>query len=66
VPLFLGFLLAPFIARALPFGLDGRVAALIMHGDRWHVPKADRLLARFGLLRETRSPFQAWMAAAGI
>jgi len=28
-------LLSPFVAGALPFGLDGPVAALIMKTDRW-------------------------------
>ena len=34
--LVLGILLSPFLARLLPFGLDTRVAALVMHQDRWN------------------------------
>ena len=34
--LVLGILLSPFLARLLPFGLDSRVAALVMHQDRWN------------------------------
>lgn len=30
-----GLVLAPVVAGALPFGLDGRVAALILREDRW-------------------------------
>ena len=30
-----GLLLSPLVAGALPFGLDGRVAALILREDRW-------------------------------
>ena len=36
----IGLLLAPFLAGLLPFGLDGEVAALIMHADRWHAGSA--------------------------
>jgi hypothetical protein len=32
----LGLLISPVIARVLPFGWDGYVAAAIMSGDRWH------------------------------
>ena len=31
----LGLLISPAFARVLPFGWDGRVAAFIMHADRW-------------------------------
>jgi|SRR5579863_2783130 len=31
-----GLLMSPFVARTLPFGLDGRVAATIMGNDRWN------------------------------
>jgi hypothetical protein len=31
----LGLLVAPLLARLLPFGLDGRIAAMIMGEDRW-------------------------------
>jgi len=30
-----GILFSPFLAAVLPYGLDGRVAALIMQEDRW-------------------------------
>ena len=33
-------LLAPVLAAALPFGLDGQVAALVMRDDRWHAGSA--------------------------
>jgi hypothetical protein len=33
--LLVGLLMSPILARLLPFGLDGRVAAVIMRGDRW-------------------------------
>ena len=33
--LIVGLLTSPIFARLLPFGLDGRVAAVIMRGDRW-------------------------------
>ena len=31
-----GLIVSPLIAGLLPFGLDGRVAALVMKEDRWH------------------------------
>jgi len=33
--LIIGIVLSPFIAMALPFGLDGRVAAFVMNNNRW-------------------------------
>jgi hypothetical protein len=33
--LVVGLLVSPFVAGVLPFGLDSRIAALIMGGDRW-------------------------------
>lgn len=33
--LILGLIISPVIARWLPFGLDGRIAAFIMQADRW-------------------------------
>jgi hypothetical protein len=33
--LFLGLLISPVVARVLPFGWDGQVAAFIMQADRW-------------------------------
>ncbi|HEY4031326.1 MAG TPA: DUF6118 family protein [Caulobacteraceae bacterium] len=30
-----GLVISPFIASVLPFGLNARVAALVMHTDRW-------------------------------
>ena len=35
-----GLLVSPFVAGALPFGLDGRIAALIMKADRWDAGEA--------------------------
>jgi hypothetical protein len=40
VALVLGILLSPIIAAILPFGLDSRVAALILLQDRWHAGEA--------------------------
>ena len=31
-----GIIVSPFLARLLPFGLDGRMAATIMGADRWN------------------------------
>ncbi len=36
VALVLGLLISPVIARWLPFGLDGQIAAFIMQTDRWN------------------------------
>jgi Family of unknown function (DUF6118) len=36
----LGLLISPLFARLLPFGIDGRVAAFIMHADRWNAGAA--------------------------
>lgn len=38
--LLVGLLLSPLLARLLPFGLDGRVAALTMRTDRWNAGAA--------------------------
>ena len=35
VALAVGLILSPFIAAGLPYGLNGRVAALVMWADRW-------------------------------
>jgi hypothetical protein len=35
-----GLLLSPLVASALPFGLNGQVAALILREDRWHAGAA--------------------------
>jgi Family of unknown function (DUF6118) len=35
-----GLIAAPFLARLLPFGLDGRIAATIMGADRWNAGAA--------------------------
>ena len=40
VALLLGLLISPVFARLLPFGLDGQVAAFIMHADRWNAGAA--------------------------
>jgi len=37
---FLGLLISPMLARVLPFGWDGQVAAFIMNGDRWSAGSA--------------------------
>lgn len=34
--LIVGLIMSPILARALPFGLDGQVAAYIMRADRWN------------------------------
>lgn len=46
-------LVSPFVAGALPFGLDGRVVALIMKADRWDAGEA---------LMQTGSP-DGWNSA---
>jgi Family of unknown function (DUF6118) len=48
--LIVGLLVSPVLARLLPFGLDGRVAASIMNADRWNAGAA---------LMQAQSP-QAW------
>jgi uncharacterized protein DUF6118 len=52
-----GLLISPVLARALPFGWDGQVAALIMNSDRWDAGSA---------LMKAQSP-EAWnvLMAAG-
>ena len=45
-----GLLISPFLARLLPFGFDGRVAAFIMQADRWNAGAA---------LMQAQSP-QGW------
>jgi hypothetical protein len=35
IVLVVGLILSPFIASVLPFGLNTRVAALVMNNDRW-------------------------------
>jgi len=47
---FLGLLISPMLARVLPFGGDGHVAAFIMRADRWNAG---------GALMEAQDP-QAW------
>jgi len=47
---FLGLLISPMLARLLPFGWDGHVAAFIMNADRWRAG---------GALMEAASP-EAW------
>ena len=36
VALVLGIVISPLVAGVLPFGLNGRVAALVMHDERWN------------------------------
>lgn len=45
-----GLLLSPGAAGLLPFRLDGRVAAFILHADRWNAG---------GALMQAQSP-EAW------
>lgn len=52
VALLLGLLISPVLARWLPFGLDGRIAATIMGTDRWNAGAA---------LMQAQSP-EAWRA----
>jgi len=35
-----GIIVSPFLARLLPLGLDGRIAAFIMQADRWNAGAA--------------------------
>jgi Family of unknown function (DUF6118) len=35
-----GIIVSPFLARLLPFGIDGRMAATIMGADRWNAGAA--------------------------
>ncbi len=52
-----GLLVAPFVAGALPFELDGRIAALIMKGDRWDAGEA---LMQAGSPDGWQSAVNAW------
>jgi hypothetical protein len=61
---FLGLLISPMFARALPFGWDGHIAAFIMNGDRWgagsalmkaHNPEAWKVLMATGKLTTDNS-----------
>jgi hypothetical protein len=54
---FVGLLISPVLARVLPFGWDGQIAAFIMQADRWNAGNA---------LMRTQDP-QAWnvLMAAG-
>lgn len=40
VALVVGLLISPFLARWLPFGWDTRVAATVLHTDRWNAGQA--------------------------
>ena len=53
--LLLGLLISPVIARVLPFGLDGEIAAFIMQADRWNAGNA---------LMKAQDP-QAWNVLDG-
>jgi hypothetical protein len=48
--LIVGLIISPVLARALPFGLDGRLAAFMMRADRWNAGAA---------LMQTQNP-DAW------
>ena len=50
VALIVGLIISPLLARALPFGLDGQVAAFIMQANRWNAGAA---------LMQAQSP-EAW------
>ena len=52
-----GLLVSPFVAGALPFGLDGRIAALIMKADRWDAGEA---LMQAGSPDGWQSAVNAW------
>ena len=70
----IGLLAAPFLAGLLPFGLDGQVAALIMHADRWHAGSAlmqaaspqgwAELALAFNLAHDNEAALKACRAAA--
>ena len=55
--LVIGLLLSPILARLLPFGLDGRVAALVMGADRWQ--------AGLALMKAQSEPAWRDLALAG-
>jgi hypothetical protein len=69
-----GLVLSPFIAAGLPFGLNGRVAALVMWKDRWAAgaelmrtanPSGwNGLVAETQLVSENRQAVDACRAAA--
>jgi hypothetical protein len=40
IALAVGLILSPIVAGVLPFGLNGRIAALVMRADRWHAGEA--------------------------
>ncbi|MDZ4061048.1 MAG: DUF6118 family protein [Brevundimonas sp.] len=70
-----GLLLSPIVASILPFGLNTRVAALVMREDRWTAggelmraadPDSwDRVLTDTRLADENREALDACRAAAG-
>ena len=53
--LLVGLLISPLFARLLPFGLDGWVAAFILHTDRWNAGAA---------LMQAQNP-EAWRVLMG-
>ena len=70
----LGLLTAPVLAGLLPFGLDGQVAAAIMHADRWHAGSSlmadaspegwNEIVAAINLARANDTVLKACRAAA--
>jgi hypothetical protein len=74
VALAVGLILSPFIAAGLPFGLNGRVAALVMWKDRWaagsdlmraaNPPGWSGLVAETQLVSENQQAVDACRAAA--
>jgi hypothetical protein len=57
--LILGLLISPVVARVLPFGWDGQVAAYIMNADRWQAGAA--LMAA-----ESPEAWRIWSSAAEL
>jgi hypothetical protein len=74
VALAVGLLLSPFIAAGLPFGLNGRVAAVVMWADRWtagaklmragNPTEWTRVVADSQLSNDNRDAIDACLAAA--
>jgi hypothetical protein len=74
VALTLGLVISPILARLVPFGGDGYVAAFIMNADRWnaggalmaaHSPKAwAELGAAAGMLKSNKAAIEACREAA--
>lgn len=71
---FVGLLISPAIARLLPFGWDGQVAAFIMQADRWNAGSAlmqaqnpdawHALMEDFSLVKSNQTAIAACLDAA--